>query len=53
MITTTKTSPTQKLRDLIEDRSLGFVSCEDLHNELLDLERKLGLPLTHPDEDRD
>lgn len=39
---------TQKLRDLIELATIGAVSIEELHNELLGLEQLLSLPLTHP-----
>lgn len=44
-------SPTQRLRELIEDASAGMASTDDLHNALLDLERALGLPLTTVSED--
>jgi hypothetical protein len=37
---------TQRLRELIEDASAGYASTDDLHNELLNIERKLNLPLT-------
>lgn len=53
MIVRTKVSPTQRLRDLIDDSSIGQATTGDLHNALLELERELHLPLTEPDEDRD
>lgn len=46
----TKTSPTQALRDLIEDSRSGLADAGDLHNALLELERALKLPLTEPEE---
>lgn len=45
-------SPTQKLRDLIDDAAQGLAASDDLHNALLELERELQLPLTASDEDR-
>ena len=47
----TKTSPTQPLRNLIEDSRFGHANPDDLHNALLELERALQLPLTEPEED--
>lgn len=41
---------TQSLRDLIEDSRFGQADADDLHNALLELERKLNIPLTHPSE---
>lgn len=43
-------SPTQHLRNLLDLASIGATSIDDLHNELLGLEHRLGLPLTHPAE---
>ncbi|MCQ1951581.1 hypothetical protein NNX28_16815 [Arthrobacter sp. zg-Y859] len=51
MPTKTKASPTQKLRNLIEGVRFGLVDADDLHNELLELEREQKLPLTEPEED--
>ena len=42
---------TQQLRDLIEDSRFGHADADDLHNALLELERRLNLPLTEPKED--
>lgn len=43
-------SPTQHLRNLLDLASIGAASIDDLHNELLTVEQRLGLPLTHPAE---
>lgn len=51
MPTKTKASPTQKLRNLIEDSRFGQADTDDLHNALLELEREQKLPLTKPEED--
>lgn len=39
-------SPTQGLRDLIDQFDAGICSVEDVHNELLRLEAVLELPMT-------
>lgn len=44
------TAPTQRLRDLIEEIRTGCSSPDDLHNELMNVERALHLPLTEPSE---
>lgn len=47
---TTTTAPTQHLRNLIELRTIGQATAEDLHTALLELEANMGLTLTEPDE---
>lgn len=42
------TSPTQELRDLIDQMGAGLVSEHEVHNALLKLEADLGLPMTTP-----
>ncbi|MET4059995.1 hypothetical protein ABIB35_001540 [Arthrobacter sp. UYP6] len=51
MKTMVSATPTQDLRNLIEDSRFGQASADVLHNALLELERTLKLPLTEPEED--
>lgn len=43
---TVTTSPTQELRNLIDDLRYGMAGADDLDNALLTLEARLHLPLT-------
>lgn len=50
MKTLVSATPTQTLRNLIEDSRFGLAGYGDLHNALLEVERHLRLPLTKPSE---
>lgn len=41
---------TQKLRSLIEDSQYGLVEANDLHRALDQLEKRLGVSITKPEE---
>lgn len=43
-------APTQTLRNMIEGNACGLVLADELHNELMNLETRMGWTLTHPTE---